>query len=172
MAVAVNEQNVVVGTRIQPDSFPRPLVWRNLDGPAEELPLPAGAHNAKPTDIDNDATIVGVLGMSALDPGRGYVWCVYQGIVDAIAGFEQKPGQLRLVPVFLDLRTDTFTVLADVASPVGNGWGPCRSVRRRRHPDRRGDARGTPAASCRTPVTRPPPTSPSRSSRYSATMLK
>lgn len=148
-ALAINERNLVVGVRESADAVQRPLVWRDLGGAAEDLPLPAGAAGGKPTDVDDDSTIVGVVNLTVRDLGRGYVWspdgrhrqlpmptidgiravafwptAIHDGIVDGIAGIDLNERERAMAPVLLDLRSNEFTVLArDIAGPVGNGRG-------------------------------------------------
>lgn len=64
-AYAVNDADVIVGAE---DEGPA-LLWRSATAPATRLPLPAGATTARAVDIDEDGTVVGVVGLD-----RPYVW--------------------------------------------------------------------------------------------------
>lgn len=66
-AYAINDANVAVGSRDR-----RPIVWRSLDQPPIELPLPDGATNGEARDIDEDGTIVGYIEVNNSE--RPYVW--------------------------------------------------------------------------------------------------
>ncbi|MGI5246685.1 hypothetical protein [Dactylosporangium sp. CA-139066] len=72
-ANAVNSGNLVVGLRVSGPGLEQPVVWRALDRPAEQLPLPDGALGGRAVDVAEDGTIVGVVHLPG-GANQGYVW--------------------------------------------------------------------------------------------------
>jgi hypothetical protein len=65
---AINDAGAAVGTRGD-----KPVVWRSVDKSPVELRLPSGAAMGAAFDIDEDGTVIGVVGKD-LNTRRPYVW--------------------------------------------------------------------------------------------------
>src|SRR5262249_2146106 len=70
---AINGAGTVVGSRGD-----KPMVWRSVDQPPVALALPSGATTGSAYDIDEDGTIIGVVG-KGLYTMRPYVWLPHRG---------------------------------------------------------------------------------------------
>jgi hypothetical protein len=65
---AINDAGAIVGTRNQ-----QPVIWRSGDQSPVVLPLPSGATGGAAVDIDEDGTVIGVVG-NDLKNQRPYMW--------------------------------------------------------------------------------------------------
>ncbi|WP_426509581.1 hypothetical protein ACPPVO_02075 [Dactylosporangium sp. McL0621] len=148
-AKAINSGNLVVGLRVSGPGLEQPVVWRALDRPAEQLPLPDGALGGRAVDVADDGTIVGVVHLPG-GANQGYVWLpngehrqlpppvvagrqaaaywptsIHGTVIDGTAdvAFDQ-PKRRAMEPVMFDLTTGTFTAFPeDLVESVGNGRG-------------------------------------------------
>jgi uncharacterized membrane protein len=88
---AINDAGMIVGTRNE-----KPVIWRSVDRSPVLLPLPAGATTGAAIDIDEDGTVIGVVGKDNT-ANRPYVWLPNGGghdlaLPSGVPAATNKPG--------------------------------------------------------------------------------